>query len=202
MHRHPARKPGHRYRRASSCPAKSIPRAAGPIRRAAARTFKLEQYGYTVKVTEPRWLDERELDTWLGFLKVGTIIGRRVEQQLQDDAGLSHSQYEVLARLSFEPMGELRMKELAGIAGTSKSGLSYQVTQLEKAGLVARVSSPDDDRGVIAKLTSQGRRVLRDTAPAHVNLVRELFLDGLTPEQFANFAEAIQALRTWLVDRK
>ncbi|SDW74121.1 DNA-binding transcriptional regulator, MarR family [Amycolatopsis xylanica] len=146
-------------------------------------------------MAEPRWLDARELEAWEGFLEASAILGRRVEQQLKDDAGLSHSQYEVLTRLSTAPGGELRMTELAGFAKTSKSGLTYQVTQLEKAGLVQRVSSPGDDRGVVAKLTAKGVRVLRETAPAHAELVRELFLDGLSPKQFAGFAEGIRALR-------
>lgn len=150
-------------------------------------------------MTEPRWLSERELEAWNGFLLVGSILGRRVEQQLQDDAGLSHSQYEVLARLSAAPKGELRMTELAGISKTSKSGLTYQVAQLEKAGLVRRVSSPGDDRGVLATLTAKGKRILRDTAPAHAALVRELFLGGLTEQEFAGLADGIRALRERLL---
>jgi DNA-binding MarR family transcriptional regulator len=153
-------------------------------------------------MTEPRWLSERELEAWEGFLLAGTILGRRVEQQLQDDAGLSHSQYEVLARLSTAPGGELRMTELAGLSKTSKSGLTYQVAQLEKAGLVRRVSSPGDDRGVLATLTAKGRRILQDTAPAHAALVRELFLGGLTQDQFAGFADGIRALRQRLLEKE
>jgi DNA-binding MarR family transcriptional regulator len=144
---------------------------------------------------QPRWLNERELETWEGFLAAGTILNRRIEQQLKDDAGLSHSQYEVLARLSAAPGNELRMTELAGIARTSKSGLTYQVSQLEKAGLVRRTAAPGDDRGIFATLTAKGRRVIEKVAPAHAALVRELFLDGLTKEQFTGLADAVQALR-------
>jgi DNA-binding MarR family transcriptional regulator len=151
-------------------------------------------------MAEPRWLNARELQAWKDFLLASTILSRRVEQQLQDDAGLSHSQYEVLARLSAAPDGELRMKELAGIAKTSKSGLTYQVSQLEKEGLVRRVSSPGDDRGVCAKLTAKGRRTVQKTAPAHAALVRELFLGGVTEEHFPGFAEGIRTLRERLLD--
>jgi DNA-binding MarR family transcriptional regulator len=146
-------------------------------------------------MAEPKWLDARELAAWEDFLAVSTILIRRVEQQLKDEAGLSHPQYEVLARLSVAPGGELRMTELAGAALTSKSGLTYQVAQLEKAGLVRRRSCESDERGVLAALTDEGWAKLRESAPGHANLVRELFLDGLTRKQFTSLAEGIDALR-------
>ncbi|WP_328454378.1 MarR family winged helix-turn-helix transcriptional regulator [Amycolatopsis sp. NBC_00438] len=142
---------------------------------------------------DPRWLTERELKTWQGFLMAGTLLTRKVEQQLRDDAGLSHPQYEVLARLSAAD-GELRMTELAGAALTSKSGLSYQVAQLEKAGLVGRRSCPSDDRGVLAYLTEEGHARLRAAAAGHAELVRSLFVDGLEPEQFTALADGVDAL--------
>ncbi|HWO62619.1 MAG TPA: MarR family transcriptional regulator [Umezawaea sp.] len=146
-------------------------------------------------MVEPKWLDARELATWEGYLEVSTFLNRRVEQQLKDDAGLSHPQYEVLARLSAAPGGELRMTELAGAALTSKSGLTYQVAQLEKTGLVRRRSCESDERGIIACLTEAGWQKLRESAPGHVALVRDLFLDGLTSKQFTAFADAVEAIR-------
>ncbi len=144
---------------------------------------------------EPRWLAARELAVWEDFLAVSATLDRRLDQQLKNDASLSHSQYEVLARLSAAPGGELRMTELAGVALTSKSGLTYQVAQLEKAGLVRRGSCAGDERGVVATLTDEGWRRLRAAAPGHVAIVRELFLDGLTRKQFAGLAVGIQTLR-------
>lgn len=149
-------------------------------------------------MTAPPWLTEEQQYTWAGFLAVNTALSKRIEQQLRIDAGLSHSQYEVLVRLSAAPDGKLRMTELAGIARTSKSGLTYQVDQLERAGLVRRSSAPGDDRGWFATLTPAGRRVLDQTAPAHAELVRSLFVDVLTEEQFAGLADAIKALRAAL----
>jgi DNA-binding MarR family transcriptional regulator len=145
-------------------------------------------------MAEPERLDERQLRVWEGFLAVGTILNRRVERQLKDDAGLSHPQYEVLLRLSNAPGGELRMTELAGVALTSKSGLSYQVTQLERAGLVRRRSCATDVRGVVAGLTDAGREKLRAAAPGHAALIRELFVAGLTDAQFGGLAEGVAAL--------
>lgn len=146
-------------------------------------------------MTDQKGLSESEREVWKMFLAVATLVNHRVEQQLKDAAGLSHSQYEVLARLSD---GELRMTELAGIALTSKSGLSYQVTQLEKAGLVERRPCSTDDRGIVAALTEKGWEKLRATAPGHLKLVRELFVDGLDEKEFAGLKVGIQALNAHL----
>jgi len=138
-----------------------------------------------------RWLDEDEMRAWQSFLAAGALVDRRVDQQLKDAVGLSHPQYEILVRLAAAPDGELRMTELADTVLTSKSGLTYQVTQLEKAGLVARRSCPSDVRGVLAVLTEAGRRKLEQAAPGHVALVRELLIDVLTPGQLAVIADAL-----------
>jgi len=73
--------------------------------------------------------------------------------------------------------------------------ITYQVAQLEKTGLVRRRSCESDERGIIACLTEAGWQKLRDSAPGHAALVRSLFLDGLTHEQFTAFAEGVEAIR-------
>ena len=138
-----------------------------------------------------RWLDADEMRAWESFLAAGALVDRRVDQQLKETAGLSHPQYEILVRLAAAPDGELRMTELADTLLASKSGLTYQVTQLEKAGLVARRSCPSDVRGVFAVLTEAGRSRLEQAAPGHVALVRELLIDVLTPDQLALLADAL-----------
>jgi DNA-binding MarR family transcriptional regulator len=138
-----------------------------------------------------KWLDEDEMRAWHSFLAAGALIDRLLDAQLKESAGLSHPQYEILVRLAEAPDGELRMTELAGTLLSSKSGLTYQVTQLEKAGLVERRSCPSDVRGVLAVLTEAGRQRLEQAAPGHVTLVRELLIDVLTPGQLASLADAL-----------
>ncbi|MEU2564471.1 MarR family transcriptional regulator [Streptomyces longispororuber] len=140
---------------------------------------------------ETHWLNDDEMAAWQAFLTAGALLNRRVEEQLKDESGLSHLQYEVLVRLSAAEGGRLRMTELAAVVVTSKSGLTYQVTQLEKAGLVRRSSCRDDVRGVYAVLTDEGRRRLEAAAPGHVDVVRAHLVDVLTPEQLAAVKEGL-----------
>ena len=83
------------------------------------------------------------------------------------------------------------MTDLAGALYTSMSGLTYQVAQLEKAGLVRRTSSPVDVRGVVAALTDAGRERLAQAAPGHVAAVRALLIDVLTGQQLAAAADGL-----------
>lgn len=140
---------------------------------------------------KPQWLDDEEMRAWQGLLTGWALLEREIERQLKRDSGLSHTQYEVLVRLAAAPDGRIRMTELADSLINSKSKLSYQVDQLEKAGLVCRESSPGDNRGVTATLTDKGRRALDAAAPDHVALVRDLLIDVLTPTQVTALADGL-----------
>ena len=135
------------------------------------------------------------MSAWLAFLEVSHLLERAIEQQLRQDAGLSHAQYEILSRLEAAEGGQVRMSDLAEGIVVSRSGLTYQVTQLEKAGLVRRERCPSDDRGVLAVLTSEGRSALARAAPGHLHIVRENLIDALTPAQLATLADALTAAR-------
>ena len=142
------------------------------------------------RMAEPRWLSAAEMRAWQAFLTAGALLDRRLDQQLRQEAGLSHAQYEILVRLAAAPGGELRMTDLAGALYT-KSGLTYQITQLEKAGLVCRGASPGDVRGVVAALTDAGRQRLAQAAPGHVAAVRALLIDVLTADQLTAVADGL-----------
>lgn len=120
--------------------------------------------------------------TWESFLAANALVSRQVEQHLKAE-GLSHTQYEVLVRLSAASGGAVRMTELADALYTSKSGLNYQIAQLEKAGLVRREACPTDIRGVLAVITETGQHRLTEVAPGHVATVRKALIDVLTPAQ-------------------
>lgn len=139
----------------------------------------------------PKWLDEGEQRAWLAFLGTHALLDRRLDQRLKQEVGLSHLQYEILARLSGAPGRELRMAELASTVFNSKSGVTYQVGQLEQAGLVRRRVCESDVRAVYACLTDEGMALLKRAAPGHVALVRELLIDVLTPDELRAMAEGL-----------
>jgi DNA-binding MarR family transcriptional regulator len=141
----------------------------------------------------PRWLNDEEKRAWNAFRSAQTLLHQRMDQQLKRDAGLSHLQYQILAMLSGAPDRELRMTELACAVQNSKSGLTYQIGQLEQAGFVRRRACPSDVRAVYACLTDKGMTKLEQAAPGHVALVRDLFIDAFTPDQLTALADGLSA---------
>ncbi|MET9337681.1 MULTISPECIES: MarR family winged helix-turn-helix transcriptional regulator [unclassified Nonomuraea] len=150
-------------------------------------------------MSETRWLKAKEMAAWKAFLVASHLLERRIEEQLKSAAGLTHPQYEILTLLAATPERRMRMTELARGVVVSKSGLTYQIAQLEKRGLVERTTCPADERGVLAVLTEAGAGLLEEIAPGHVEVVRRFLIDLLTPEELeamtAAMGKARQAMR-------
>ena len=92
-------------------------------------------------------------------------------------------EYQVLAMLSESPAQTMRMSALAEVTNASLSKLSHLVDRLEKRDFVRREPDPTDGRFTNAILTDKGLQTLAEAAPAHVEHVRSLVIDVLTPEQ-------------------
>ena len=136
-------------------------------------------------MAEPRWLDRDEQRAWRAFLTATRLLFDPLDREMQRDAGIPLSYYEILVRLSEAPEHKLRMSTLAEQSLTSRSRLSHAVARLEERGWVRREPSPGDRRGQLAVLTEKGYAALVDAAPGHVEGVRRHLLDPLTPEEFA-----------------
>jgi DNA-binding MarR family transcriptional regulator len=130
-----------------------------------------------------RWLTDDEQRTWRRFGALVTLLPAALESQLQRDAGLTHFGYWALAMLSEAPGRSLRMSELALLANGSQSRLSHLISRLEERGWVRRERVGEDGRGYVAVLTDDGYRKIVAAAPGHVEEVRRLVFDLLTPEQ-------------------
>jgi DNA-binding MarR family transcriptional regulator len=130
-----------------------------------------------------RWLNQDEQRTWRCYLEATRLLWDRLEAQLQRDAGMPVSYYQVLVHLSEAPGHALRMSELAQSCGSSRSRLSHAMGRLEAAGWAERRSSPTDGRVEVAVLTGQGLSAIEAAAPGHVGAVRESLFDALSPGQ-------------------
>jgi DNA-binding MarR family transcriptional regulator len=128
-------------------------------------------------------LTDDEQRTWRRFGAMVTLLPAALESQLQRDAGLTHFGYWVLAMLSEAPGRSLRMSELAQLANGSQSRLSHLVSRLEEHGWVRRERVGGDGRGYVAVLTETGYDKIVASAPGHVEEVRRLVFDLLTPDQ-------------------
>ena len=143
---------------------------------------------------EPRWLSTPEQRIWRGLLTAWQELNAAVDGQLQRDAGMPLAYYEILVRLSEAPGRELRMTQLADASISSKSRLSHAVARLEERGWIERTACPTDRRGQVARLTDEGFAALEAAAPGHVDQVRQMVFDRLTPEQVRHLHEISAAV--------
>jgi DNA-binding MarR family transcriptional regulator len=136
-------------------------------------------------MTETRWLDESQQQAWRGYLRMQSQLSARLNRQLQADSDLSLADFDVLVALTDQPEDRLRVSELARALQWEKSRLSHHVGRMERRGLVLRTECADDGRGAFVALTPEGRRSIEAAAPPHVEAVRRLVFDDLTPGQVA-----------------
>jgi len=117
-----------------------------------------------------------------------------LNRQLARDSNLSNADYAVLVQLSESAEQKLRARDMVQAIGWEKSRLSHHIRRMEARNLVSREECPTDGRGAFIKLTPTGRAAIEQAAPGHVAAVRSYFIDLMTPEQLAVFAEIAEAV--------
>ncbi|TMR96645.1 MarR family winged helix-turn-helix transcriptional regulator [Nonomuraea basaltis] len=137
----------------------------------------------------PRWLTETEQHAWRSFVRVQEKLSGRLARQVQAESGLSAADYGVLVHLTEVPEGRLRFLELAKAVEWEKSRMSHHIGRMAKRGLVVREECVDDGRGAFVIVTPAGREAIAAAAPRHVEAVRRLFIDPLTPAELAMLAQ-------------
>lgn len=139
-------------------------------------------------------LDPSELGAYFVLTEAVSLLQYQVEQQLRAEGGISYVQFQLLARLAHLD-GPLTMTELADGVVYSRSGLTYQAGLLEKAGLISRGPSPDDDRVTLVAVTADGRALVERVLPGHVQVIRRLLFDPLTPDDLHHVADIMTRVR-------
>src|ERR1700759_4799838 len=127
-------------------------------------------------------------------MEVSGLLRHAIDQQLRDAGDLSFVQFELLMRLAQSPTGSDRIPDLADAVVYSRSGLTYQAGLLEKAGLVARGPSPDDERATLVTITSNGRALFDRVLPGHPQVTRLLF-DPLTDDDLHHLGDIMTRVR-------
>ena len=141
-------------------------------------------------------LDSVQLGAYFALMEVAGLLRHAVEQQLREVGDLSYVQFQLLARLALDsPTGSERMTDLADGVVYSRSGLTYQAGLLEKAGLVARAPSVDDERSVTVTITDAGRSRIDRVIPGHVEVLRQQLFAALTRAQTQALGDLLAPVR-------
>ncbi|WP_202532357.1 MarR family transcriptional regulator [Streptomyces sp. SID3212] len=114
----------------------------------------------------------------LRFLSVAYRVREKVDQHMTA-AGLSLSRAKVLRLLA--ERGTLHQAELAELLGQAPRSVSQTVEALERAGLIARTTAPEDRRRKTVSVSAEGRAALVSGERAGTRILRELFGSLDTP---------------------
>jgi DNA-binding MarR family transcriptional regulator len=139
-------------------------------------------------------LDPAQLDVYFVLIEAVSLLQHQVEQQLRAEGDISYVQFQLLARLA-HVHGPLTMTELADGVVYSRSGLTYQAGLLEKAGLIARAPSPDDERATLVSITDSGRALVGRVLPGHIQVTRCLLFDSLSGDDLHRLGDLMTRVR-------
>ena len=142
--------------------------------------------------SDVRWLTAQEERVWRRWLTLNALLSATLHRELQDDSGLSMPDFEVLVHLTDSPECRIRVTDLARLLQWERSRVSHHVTRMERRRLVQRVECAEDGRGAFIAITPEGRATIEQAAPGHVNTVRRLVFDALSPEEVDDFARIIE----------
>ena len=137
-------------------------------------------------------ISPEEFRAYAALIASSTLLQRAVERNLREQAELTQVQFEILMNLSNAGDSGIRMAQLADALIVSRSGLSYQVAQLESRGWITRERSADDERGVVARITPKGERMRKRVFAGHTDIVRSAFLDVVEPGERSTLTAALE----------
>ncbi|MBO3678712.1 MarR family winged helix-turn-helix transcriptional regulator [Streptomyces sp. NEAU-YJ-81] len=136
-----------------------------------------------------RWLTPEEQCAWRSFIRLHDRLRARLSRSLQTESNVSAADFGVLVELTDVPDGRRRFLDLARALEWEKSRMSHHIARMVKRGLVVRDECAEDGRGAFVVITDEGRAMIEAAAPRHVEAVRALFLDHITPAELRTLAQ-------------
>jgi MarR family transcriptional regulator, lower aerobic nicotinate degradation pathway regulator len=120
-----------------------------------------------------------------------------VGTELLKEAGVAPPHEIVL--LYLDSHGPVPQTDLVHYLGRDRSTVTATLQAMERAGLVARTSSPSDKRAMIVQLSREGRSAVPRARAAWHELERRT-TRALTPKQQADLMDALATIRDALND--
>ncbi len=144
------------------------------------------------------WSEDEEvsLRLWISLARCYATFSRNVAVRVSE-YGLTTPQFGVLEALYH--LGQLTLGELAEKLLVTGGNITYVMDKLEDQGLVVRERSGEDRRVVRARLTQEGRRLIGDVFPGHVEHIHELTA-GLDPDEQATLRRLLKKLGRGLAE--
>ncbi|MFC5750680.1 MarR family winged helix-turn-helix transcriptional regulator [Actinomadura rugatobispora] len=137
---------------------------------------------------------EARAQGWRTLAALQARIEEKIERALQERHDLSVNEFCVLHHLAGPNGRHTRMQQLATILVLSQSATTRLVTRLEKRGLLTRVLSEEDRRGIYAEATEEGRALLEKAAPTHNEALDDALAEAAGLPELTPLVEALEKL--------
>jgi MarR family transcriptional regulator, 2-MHQ and catechol-resistance regulon repressor len=129
------------------------------------------------------------------FMEAHAGLVSTFERRLEEHGAVTGQSFEILLRLFRSEGTRLRMSDLAAQTTLTASGLTRAVDRLERDGLVARQSCPEDRRVSYATLTSDGEARIRCALPLHMEHIAEVLETTFSTKELAELDRLMRRLR-------
>jgi MarR family transcriptional repressor of emrRAB len=125
-------------------------------------------------------------------LHIGREMAAGFEQQIRP-YGLAEAEFRVLTTLFSQPDGAAHPSDLCVRASQSPANMSRISDALVERGLITRVSSVQDRRRMVLRITEEGEKFVRDLLPKmHVSLRK--MLEGFPESEQRQMAVQLKRL--------
>ena len=118
------------------------------------------------------------------------ILGRALEE----DAGISHSVFELLLVVGRAGGVGVPVRDIAQSRVLTSGGATRLVQRALDQGLISRSTSAEDGRVQLIELTPHGEDVLTRASTAHARNIERYLLDVLPDDQAEMLAESLKTL--------
>lgn len=119
--------------------------------------------------------DDALITTFGRLVEAHSSLSRQLGRSLVQQAGVPHTWFEVLLRVSRAEGAQMSMGELAQQVALTSGGVTKLVDRMIDAGLVERVQCATDRRVSFAALTRQGQEALSRAVQVHATDLRLVF---------------------------
>ena len=128
------------------------------------------------------------------IIRLRTLIGDRFADDAFGPHGLNGGDYGILAALrrAGAPY-ELTPTELTRQQMVTSGGMTAMLDRLERRGLVERIPNPNDRRGSLVRLTTDGRRTVEAAMASHAE-TEQAIVAALTARERDQLSDLLRKL--------
>ncbi len=138
--------------------------------------------------------ERNALRAWLDLLTASNAIKKSIDTALRTQFGVSISRFDVLSALDRAGPEGLRAGDLSQRLMVTEGNTTQVTAPLIRDGLVKRISSREDGRVAIFRLTRKGEKLFEKMADEHRSWVSDAFT-GLSQNELAMLRRLLGKLK-------